>query len=431
MDTIGFAAILLSLLVSAAISRRIQGTIITLPMVYVTLGLLIGSKGLGLVTPASDSELIHLVAELTLVIVLASDASRISAKRLLREHELPARLLGIGLPLTMLLGTVVALVMFPRLNIWTAAILAISLAPTDASLGLAVVSNPKVPVRIRQALNIESGLNDGIAMPFLFLAIALAVASNTFSGPLDWIMFAVRQMVLGLIAGVVVGYLGFHFIAWGNRSKWMSRAFRKAASVAVILLAYALAELIGGSGFIAAFCLGITAGNLKIRDDAAEDIVEFVEVEVQVLILLTFVLFGAVLLPQALDQVDGAVVIYAIISLTLIRMVPVAISLRGTTVRPATTLFLGWFGPRGTASIIYVFTVLESKVVAGSDLIFSAALLTVFLSVFAHGITAAPLSKRYGDTMRKFDAAKPGTAEMAHRQEPRLRAHPPARNHAQ
>lgn len=424
METIGLVAVLLCILAAAGISRLIQNTIVTLPMVYVVLGLLLSDRFLGIVELEVDNELIRVVAELTLVLVLATDASRIDLRVLMRDHSLPLRLLGIGLPLTMIFGTIVAAVMFGVLGFWEAAILAVVLAPTDASLGQAVVSNPHVPVRIRQTLNIESGINDGIALPFLLLAIALALATETVSSSLDgWLLFTAAQIVFGVVAGVLVGYLGAKFIERGQEIGWMTTEFQKISAIVLPLLAYGVAELIGGNGFIAAFCMGATVGNID-QTKRANLLAEHVEVEVQLLMLLVFMIFGAVMLPPALDQVNGTIVLYAILSLTLIRMVPVALSLIGTKVRPLTTLFLGWFGPRGVASILYIFTVLDAGGLTGGPIIYTTVMITVLFSIFAHGITAAPLAKWYGQKMADEDSLQPDAAEQAQVSEMPLRVQP-------
>jgi NhaP-type Na+/H+ or K+/H+ antiporter len=413
METLGLVAILLCILAAAAISRRIQGTILTLPMLYAAFGLLLGSLGLGLIHADVESEGVRIIAELTLVMVLASDASRINLRGLVRDHTLPLRLLGISLPLTIVLGTVVAGLMFGVLSFWEAAILAVILTPTDASLGQAVVSNPRVPVRIRQTLNIESGLNDGIAMPFLLLAIAMAAGTGPGAGGVGvWVLSAVVQILLGVAVGVIVGYLGVKFIERWHDIGWMSEEFQKISAVALALLAYGLAELVGGNGFIAAFCMGATAGNVG-RRERTKILSEHVEVEVQVLILLAFLIFGAVMLPPALDGLNGVVALYAILSLTLIRMVAVVISMIGARVRPITTAFLGWFGPRGVASILYIFTVLDAEGIPGVDLIYDVAMITVLFSIYAHGVTAAPGARWYGRRMAEIDEQRRDVKEMS------------------
>ncbi|MGB3714098.1 MAG: cation:proton antiporter [Candidatus Promineifilaceae bacterium] len=390
----GLVAVLVCILFAAAISRRIQGTIITLPMVYTVLGLMLSGRVLGVIELDLGNELIQLIAEVTLILVLATDASRIDARMLIKDHSIPLRLLAIGLPLMMVFGTIVAAMLFAELTFWEAAVLAIILSPTDASLGQAVVTNPRVPVRIRQTLNVESGLNDGIAIPFLLLALSLAAAEQDPLGPSYWLGLAFTQIVFGILVGIIIGFLGGRFVEWGERSGWMSDAFQKISALALALLAYGAAEIVGGNGFIAAFVVGMTAANTS-RTDETDKLYEFAEVEVQGLTMLTFmIVFGAVMLPLALDQFNGTMLLYAVLSLAVIRLAAVGISLIRSKVKPVTTGFIGWFGPRGVASILYIFTVLEEDLQRES-LIYGVVMLTVLISIFAHGLSAGPGAKWY------------------------------------
>jgi NhaP-type Na+/H+ or K+/H+ antiporter len=390
-------------------------------MLYTFFGILLGGLVLDIIPLTPESNLVEVIAELTLVIVLATDASRIDLRGLFRDHNLPTRLLGIGLPLTMIFGTIAAVLIFTDLSFWEAAILGVILSPTDASLGQSVVSNLKVPMRIRQTLNIESGLNDGIAMPFLLLAIAIAESEVMFAKPAAFLISVFVQIGLGLAAGLVVGYLGTKFILWGQRSGWMSRNYQKISSLALILLVYGLAELIGGNGFIAAFCFGLTSSNVAGKEES-EDLYEFAEREVTILMLLTFLLFGAVMLPPAIAALNPEIVLYAVLSLTLVRMVSVGFSMVGEKVRSITTLFVGWFGPRGIASILYIFIVLESESLPGLELIYSVVMITVLFSIYAHGITAAPAADRYGRRMSELDRAENAAPENQEVTEMPLRA---------
>lgn len=407
--TIAIVAILICVLLAAAISRRIQGTIITLPMVYTVLGLILSGRALSIVNFDLENELVRFIAEVTLILVLATDASRIDIRRLIKYHSIPLRLLGIGLPLMMIFGTIVAAVLFSELDLGEAAVLAVILTPTDASLGQAVITNLKVPVRIRQSLNVESGLNDGIAVPFLLIAISLALAEERTQNPGYWLQLAFSQIVFGTLAGLIVGFLGGRFVEWGQHSGWMSSKFQKISILALALLAFGVAELVGGNGFIAAFVMGVTAANTTSKEET-EMLYEFTEVEVQGLMLLTFmVVFGAVMLPLALDHFTGVMLLYAVLSLAAIRFLSVLISLIGTKVQLITTAFLGWFGPRGVASILYIFTVLEEDLV-DEALIYNVVMLTVLLSIFAHGITAAPGANWYAKSVEAM--VEPEGTEM-------------------
>ncbi len=424
MEAITYVALFTCILLIAAVSKRIHNTIITIPMLCVALGVMIGPLGLGFVEVSVENESVRVIAEVTLVMVLASDASRIRLRSLRRDHSLPVRLLGIGLPLTMLFGTLMAVWVFPSFPIWEAAILAIILTPTDASLGQAVVSNRLVPARIRQTLNIESGLNDGIAMPFLLLAISLALASE--GGPeglAGWVFWGGQEIVFGAAVGILVGLFGIKFTELGLRSGWMSDDYSKIASLLLPLIAYGVAQMVHGNGFIAAFLLGATVGNVPAKVDK-KPLNEHMEVEVELLMVTTFLIFGAVLLTPALLNFEGSMLVYAVLSLTVVRMVPVAISMIGESVRGATTAFLGWFGPRGIASILYIYTVLDAEGVMSETLIYNATMITVLLSVFAHGLTAAPAAKWYGNYMTAEDAKSDEMAEMKDVAEMPLRRSP-------
>jgi len=421
MESLGLLTILICILLAASISRRIQGTILTLPMVYTFFGILIGGLVLNIVPLTPENEIIELIAELTLVIVLATDASRIDVRGLRRDHSLPLRLLTFGLPLTMVFGTITAVLVFTKLNFWEAAILGVIMAPTDASLGQSVVSNPRVPVRIRQTLNIESGLNDGIALPFLLLAIAMADSEALFHNPFDFLLSVLVQIGLGIVAGLVFGYLGTRFVQWGQRSGWMSPNYQRISSLALILVAYGVAELIGGNGFIAAFFFGLASRN-AVREEESEDLYEYAETEVNVLMLLTFTLFGAVMLPPAIEAINPQIVLYAVLSLALVRMLSVGMSMIGEKIQPITTLFIGWFGPRGIASILYIFIVLESEHLPGLELIYAAVMITVLFSIYAHGVTAAPAADRYGGRMADLDREETVVPEQQEVTEMPLRA---------
>jgi NhaP-type Na+/H+ or K+/H+ antiporter len=395
MDLLGTAVVCLGVLAFGLVSRRLEGTFVTAPLVFVLFGLAIGPGGFGLAEIDLDHGVIHLIAELTLILVLFSDAARIDLGLLRRDHNLPQRMLLIGLPLVVLAGAGAAVLLFPGFSLWEAALLAAVLAPTDAALGQAVVSDRAVPVRIRQALNVESGLNDGIALPAVLLFAALAGAAGSDSSSTGgWITFGLLQVTLGPLVGALLGYLGARLIDGAAAGGWMTGAFEGMAVLALALLAYAAAEQVGGNGFIAAFTAGLVFGN-AVRH-RCEFLFEFMETEGQLLVLLTFLVFGAAMLPEGLHFLDWRVLVFAGLSLTAIRMVPVALSLIGTGVRWPTMAFLGWFGPRGLASILFALLIVEQAAIPHGEEILVAAVLTVALSALLHGVTAAPLARAYG-----------------------------------
>lgn len=403
----------LALLVFGVISKRTERSPLTPPIFFVLVGCLVSEHGLGLLPIDLTSEQVHSLAELTLILVLFTDASRIDLNCLRREGSLPLRMLAIGLPLTILVGTLVGRVLLPELGLVGAALLATILAPTDAALGQAVVSSPLVPARIRQTLNVESGLNDGIALPVVLMLASLAsveAAGPGAGGEEDafyWLRFAALAVTLGPLVGAGVGWLGARALQRSAAADWINAPFKSLSALGLALLAFAAAELVGGNGFIAAFVAGLTIGH--VGRDICPTLYEFGETEGQLLELLVFLVFGAALVPIALEHATWEALSYALLSLTLIRMVPVLLSLLGSGLALPSVGFLAWFGPRGLASILFALVVVEEHSFQGVELIESIVMLTVFLSIVLHGVTAYPLSRAYGAS----SAAKEGAPETS------------------
>jgi NhaP-type Na+/H+ or K+/H+ antiporter len=411
------------------VSRRLERTVVSAAMVFVAAGLVAGWTGvveLGSATHVEASvsrEVVFLIAELALVLLLFTDAARIDPRHV-RRNALPLRLLGIGLPLTIGLGTLLALVLLSDLEAWECAIVAAVLAPTDAALGQAVVSSPLVPLRVREALNVESGLNDGGSVPFLMLFVALAAAHEGLEE--GWLRFTAEQIGYATLIGAAVGGAGGAALRRAAARDWTTTAFERLALAALAIAAWYAADEAGGNGFIAAFvgggAAGIAAGSLRDRA------LDFAEEEGQMLNLAVFFIFG-LFATKILGDVTWQTVAYAVLSLTVVRMLPVAVAVAGLGLRPATIAFLGWFGPRGLASIILALVVVEEEpALAGIDGIFLVMTVTVLLSVFAHGISAAPLTRRYalGDGLTPAAAGAPALrpARVAEREAADVPAQP-------
>lgn len=375
-------------------SKRAESSIITAPMVFVMVGIIISFFVGEEWREGINATFVEPIAQLTLILVLFIDASTLDLKALMKDRRLPMRLLFIGLPITMVLGVLLALPLFPDIELWPLILMAVVLSPTDAALGLAVVTSELVPLRIRQTINVESGLNDGIAFPPLLICIAvLAGHSTSQSGFSYWGIFILKQFVYGPLIGGAVGWIGGYLVELSSKRGWMNHTFQRLASIAIAILAYSLAEMFHGNGFIAAFFAGMLLGT---RTEAIRArIHEFGEAESQALILFIFLLLGMILVPYSFPYWDASTVIYAVLSLTIIRMVPVAISLLGTGLSWGTIAFIGWFGPRGIASVLYLLMVLIALGRAGNEQIIAVITLTVLLSILLHGITAVPLSKLY------------------------------------
>ncbi|HSB51081.1 MAG TPA: cation:proton antiporter [Dissulfurispiraceae bacterium] len=385
-------------------SRLSERSPVSGPMVFVTVGLLASPLGFGWLDIKPSAKLVAILAEIALIITLFVDASMINLRRLLKERAIPLRLLLIGLPLTMLLGIALAFPMFPGMNSWALALMAFMLSPTDAALGLAVVTNKAVPEKIRQSINVESGLNDGLALPPILICIAALMESETGPGGIGyWLAFTLKQMILGPVVGGLVGWFGGLLMDKASTKGWMSDTFQRIASIALALIAYALAEEFHGNGFIAAFFGGLLLG---ARTHAVrERIQEFAEAEGQQKALYIFLLLGLVLVPAALPYWDIHAWIYSLLSLTVIRMLPVAVCLVGSGLDRQTVSFIGWFGPRGIASVLYLLIVIGKLGTKGLEYMYSVVALTVLLSVFLHGLSAVPLSSLYGRFAAKQDRA--------------------------
>jgi NhaP-type Na+/H+ or K+/H+ antiporter len=407
----GLAVLLAVVFLYGLISRRLEGSVVTAPMTFVAAGMVLGPAALGLVNFDLENETVLLVAEFALALLLFTDATRVDLRALGSPPHLPARLLGVGMPLTIVLGAVAAALVLPGLSFWEAAIVAAVLAPTDAALGQAVVSDERVPATVRRSLNVEAGLNDGLSVPFLALFIALALAEEEALTGGRWILFALQQIGFGVLVGALVGVSGAWLVREAIRWGWISDTFERLALLALALLAYVLAGLAGGNGFIAAFAGGLCAG--PFLRGIGERAVGFADAEGQLLNAAVFFTFGAVAIPLLLDEMDLSVALYAGLSLSVIRMLPVGIALLGTRLRGVSVLFMGWFGPRGLASIILGLVFLEEAAsLSASVEISTVVAATVLLSVLLHGLTSSPLSMLYARSAATMSPAAP--EQMSH-----------------
>lgn len=386
--------IALSLLGVAAISKRLYGTPLTPAMVFVAIGLVVGPLALDGVDLDENSAVVRTLAEATLALVLFSDASRINLRDLRPQVGLPARLLGLGLPLTIALGAITAALIFDQMTFGEALILAVILAPTDAALGQAVVNEKRIPSRIRQGLNVESGLNDGICVPLLFAAVAAADIESGIAGGRSVQTLLLEEIGFGVMAGAAAGILIATILIYAGRRNMIAGVWKQVIPAAGAALAYGVASALDGSGFIAAFVGGMVFRAALKRDP--EDVNRLTEEVGGVLSGVTFLLFGAILLEPALGEMSWSAILFVVLSLTLIRMLPVAVAMIGTRSPLPTVSFVGWFGPRGLATIVFALIIVEESQLPQQDLIVLVAYLTVGLSVLLHGASAAPLARRYG-----------------------------------
>jgi NhaP-type Na+/H+ or K+/H+ antiporter len=307
------------------------------------------------------------------------------------------------------LGVVVGAVLLTELEFWEVAIVAAVLAPTDAALGQAVVSSQLVPPRIRQALIVEGGLNDGLSVPFLALFLAIA-AEQTVPAARDWLGFAIEQIGLGTLIGVLVGGAGAWLVERAAERGLMTGVFEQFAALTLPVLAFILGDEAGGNGFIAAFVGGLAAGRIGVV--RGERVFEFTERQGELLSLAVFFIFGVASL-EFLGDADWRVALYAVLSLTIVRMLPVALALAGTGLRTSSVAFTGWFGPRGLASIILALVVAEEEPeLPALGAILAAVTVAVLASVVLHGLTARPLVGAYARSVERLPTGAPELTQI-------------------
>ncbi|WP_328681407.1 sodium:proton antiporter [Streptomyces sp. NBC_00322] len=386
----------------ALCSRRLSSTPVSPAMVFTGFGVLIGPVGLDLLDLEHDAGPVLTLIEVALTLVLFTDAMALRPQDLRGGGFLPARLLAFGLPLTIGAGWLLAWPLLPGLTAWELALVAAVLAPTDAALGKQAIVNPRVPALVRHGLNAESGLNDGMVLPFFVLFLAAlpgTTASEEGTAGIFW-----RALVLSTALGLAVGWCSGRLLQGARARGWVSAAWRQIFVLAVAAGSYALAVVTEGSGFIAAWVAGFafsaalrnrTSQGQSYEEESADRPADFVENLAELLTALCFLVFGAVLLGPAVEHLSWRIVAYAVLSLTVIRMLPVALALMGSRLRPPTVAYIGWFGPRGLASIVFGLLVVEEHV-PGSELLGNVVAITVGLSILLHGMSAVAIAHRYG-----------------------------------
>jgi len=394
------------------LSARLERFDVTAPIAFVLAGLLLTHGPLAFLSVAPSRDLIKELAEFTLALVLFSDASRVGLHELRADAGMYLRLLGVALPVTIGLGTLLAFALDSGAGIWLALLVGAALAPTDAALGAGMMVNPMVPARIRRLINVESGLNDGIATPFVSVALAGAATAGEVAG--HGPAAALAELALGLVVGVAVGGAGGLLVSVARERGWAAEGFAGPAGVGLAVCAYASSVAVHGNGFIAAFVGGLAFGAASGR--SGQPLVPFVEETGALVSLLVWLTFGAVAVVPAMEVLNWQIVLYAVLSLTVIRMVPVAVALIGSGLDRATIGLVAWFGPRGLASVVFCLLALEELGSPVADHAAAVISFTVVLSVVAHGATADPLAGRYarhlaGHAGHSADAGLPGIPE--------------------
>ena len=386
--------IALVVLLYGYISKALLRLNISGPMMFTGFGLLLSPLAFNFTQVSVNAEFITIIVEVALVLVLFADAALLDLKLLKKSWEIPARLLFIGLPLTIISGALVAQIIFPDEPITYLILLSLLLAPTDAALGKAVVSDPKIPKRVSSSINVESGLNDGMVFPIVLTVVAMISSGLTQTEDNSWVMYVFEQIIFGALVGGAIGFSGTKLITLTVKYNWMASNYRNLIPIALAILSFYLAESVEGNGFIAAFFAGLYAGNTS--EKTREHIEDFTESEGELFVLVSFFLFGLAFVPETIEFITWNVVLYAFLSLTVLRMVPVMVCLVGSKLGFATMIFIAWFGPRGIASILYALIVAhEMGTMRGFETIYAVVTVTVLMSIFAHGLSAQPFTNLY------------------------------------
>jgi NhaP-type Na+/H+ or K+/H+ antiporter len=406
----GWAVVGIVFVCYSLVAHRLDRFSITAPIVLVVAGAVLGAAYLDVLPANPETETIRLLTELTLALILFADASTVKVRQAESDVAVPLRLLGIGLPLTIALGTLAARVVFPSVSWAEAALIAAILAPTDAALGIAVVTNSAVPPRIRRTLNIESGLNDGIATPIVTVLLAVVVAGAAHD---QWGTDAVLELARGALIGVFVGFGGGWLIRRAHDQGWSTPTSDQLVVFSLALSAYGVAVNYSGNGFVAAFVAGIAFG--AATRGQLHEATEFTDTVGLFSSFVVWIIFGAAFVGPVIHAgITARPILYALLSLTVIRMLPVALSLIGVRFRSDTIAFIGWFGPRGLASV--VFTLIAFDALADDPRAQQLAVVTtwtILLSVVAHGLTSGPLAARYGRRLAAAPAETPELEEVA------------------
>jgi NhaP-type Na+/H+ or K+/H+ antiporter len=391
MTILGIALVILSY---GYFSRLLNRYNISGPMVFTAVGILLSPLLLGDKPIQPDSEAVQVVAEIALILVLFSDAAALNLTHLKAHWRLPTRLLFVAMPITIVLTTFTAQYFYPNESLIYLFLLALILAPTDAALGKAVVSDTRIPETVRNTINVESGLNDGIVFPILLTTLAIIASGGEGDQSNGWLGYIAQQIAIGALGGALVGWGGAKLAQFTRTHHWMEHQYYNLIPIALAIFAYYFAEFFGGNGYIAAFFGGLFLGNTDTV--LREHVEDFAESEGEFLVMVSFLIFGLVFVPATLPYWDLKALLFALLSLTILRMLPVVIGFGGFKLDLPTRLFMGWFGPRGIASILYILVAVHQLgAIDGHETIFAVASLTILLSILLHGLSAQPLALLY------------------------------------
>lgn len=373
----------------AVVSERVNRSYIAPALIFLLLGMGLGPFGLHLLDAGPGTEGYTVLAQLALAVILFNQAAKLRFDRIRVHGAVALRLLVFGIPLTVALGALTAVLLLPVLPWWEAVCLAAVVAPTEAALIDALLDNRRIPERVRHTLSVESGFYDGFALAILLTALALA-SEQADRSDANWAWFMFSTEFLSLLAGGVVGLVGGFVVAWSRRRDWMSDTWAQLATLALAFVCFALGERIEASGFVAAFTGGLAFSFISRRKSDHDLPTQVSDATAQLLELLVFAMFGAFAVIDGWLRADWRVVLFSVLALFAVRIVAVLVSLVRTDLPMPDRLFIGWFGPRGIGTVVLGLLVVNRGEILNTELIGTVVVVTVTLSLLLHSLTLGP-----------------------------------------
>jgi NhaP-type Na+/H+ or K+/H+ antiporter len=373
----------------ALVSKQVNRSYVAPALIFMLLGMALGPFGLHLLEAGPGTEGYTILAQLALTVILFNQAANLNFNQIRVHGPVALRLLIIGIPLTVVLGALTAVVLLPVLPWWEAVCLAAAVAPTEVALIEALLEDPRIPERVRHALSVESGFYDGFALAILLTALALASQQADHSD-VNWVWQIFSTEFMSLIVGAVVGVVGGVVVAWSRRRDWMSDIWGQLAALALAFVCFAVGERMEASGFVAAFTGGLAFSFVTKRRAVSPLSSQVCDATAQLLELLVFAMFGAFAVIDGWRRADWRVVLFAVLALFAVRIIAVLISLVRIDLPVSSKLFIGWFGPRGIGTVVLGLLVVDRGEIQQADLIGTAVVVTVTLSLALHSLTAGP-----------------------------------------
>ncbi|MGW5002919.1 cation:proton antiporter domain-containing protein [Streptomyces hydrogenans] len=386
------------------VSDRLARWSVTAPITFAAAGILLSGLDHPLVPLDVDTHTFQRAIELVLAVMLFTDATETRDYARLRGPVGEGRLLGIALPASLVLATLAGALVFPGTSWWLLAVAALVVMPMDLAPVLMILRDERVPLRVRAALNIEGGFNDGLISPLFVFCVANLVSAegDTFG---DLLLNALKGAVYAAVIGSVLGYLASEAVRRALESGWARPASLRMAGLALPFLTYAASVLVEGNGFVAAFVAGLWYANtVSVVGTGSLDLVQDTS---HLLALAAWYAFGALAAEAFADGIAFQVLTYALLVLTVARFVPVAASLTGTAFTRAERAAIGWLGPRGVTSIVFAVLAYVQLPEEQADFVVNVTAATVLLSVVLHGVTAEPVARWFARHPRAEEPAEP------------------------